>query len=166
MVCRRSASVVVPLLVALAAGCGSSPEKHTANKPVVEPAAEPAAEPPASEQDESVAARRSIHDALASRLETLEMQLSGLRERVAALPEKLRDEWHDTVVALDAEAHAARESLGALGRATHDAWDALRDDASAAWERLESAVKKALSDVERVRSETEERPAEPDREKA
>lgn len=154
---RRSLSAVVLLLAALAGGCGTGPEKRTANKPVIEPAAEPAAETPAEtpapEKDDAGATRRSLHDSLAARLEKLEMELSGLREKVASFPEAARKEWLDAVSALDAEAHAARERLGELGRATHDAWDGLRDDASAAWERLEAAVKQALSDAEGAGSE-------------
>lgn len=172
MACRRSASSVLVLLATLGSGCGSAPEKHTANKPVVEPAAEtPAAEKDGTDGSEREVAgegRRSLEESLAARLEKLEMQLAGLRETVGAFPETLRKEWLDTVATLDDEARAARRRLGELGRATHEVWDGLRDDASAAWERLEAAVKKALADVERARSEAEPavRPAEPDAAKA
>lgn len=155
----RPTSVFVLLLAASSAGCGTTARQHTAQKPVPEPAEDRPEEPPTAAAERSGAEQRSFRDALAERLEKVEMQIVGLREKVAAYPAAVKAEWDGTIAALEAEARAARERLGEVERAAHDAWHRLRDEATAAWDRLEESVKKALADSERA--EPAERSDEP-----
>lgn len=143
---------VILVTSAAAIGCGSTATRHTVNKPPAD-AGEPQAAEKATTADEQPAAtaKRTFHDALEMRLERIEKEIMELRAKASTLSGKAKAKWDETVAALEAQAAAAKKRLEEVEAETIGTWEKLRDDASRAWDELEEAVKKAVSEADHDR---------------
>ena len=140
---------VVVVAGAAALGCGSTATRHTVNKPPADVEEAQAAEKATTADAQAAAtAKRTFHDALAMRLEKIEREIMELRTKAATISGKAQTKWDETVAALEAQAAAAKKRLAEVEAETIGTWEKLRDDASRAWEELEEAVKKAVSEAD------------------
>lgn len=139
-----ASAALVPVPVALVAGCAEKPLEHTVKKV---PAAGAAEQPEPESQPGALAKTKAeFEKELTASLDKLDEEIRELKAKAETLKAEARTTLDKAVAELDAKQKVARAKLDEFGKASSGAWEHLKQGTKAAWEELEAAVKKAAKE--------------------